>query len=115
MDAFTPKLEAWRQAEGLSYIELGRLLGCADVTARRIALGMRQADAMTADRIVTVSSGAVTVLDLHEARLAYERASAPQVANGGVEGGGGEAAAGHDDSLAPGVPAVTANGAGGFA
>ncbi len=44
-----------------------------------------------------------------------DSASAPQISDGRVEGGAGEAAAGHDASLADGSPAVTANGAGGFA
>lgn len=43
------------------------------------------------------------------------RASAPQVGNSGVEGGGGEAASGHDDSVAAGSAPVTANAPGGFA
>ncbi|MFG1256333.1 hypothetical protein V5F79_03345 [Xanthobacter flavus] len=115
MDPNTPKLEAWRQAKGLSYIELGRLLQCADVTARRIALGMRQADAITAERIVGITGGEVSIIDLHAARLVYERASAPQLDNGSFEGRAGEVAAGHDASLAEGSPAVTANAAGGFA
>lgn len=42
-------------------------------------------------------------------------ASALQLVNGGVEGGAGEAVAGHDASLADGSPAVTANASGGFA
>lgn len=115
MSTNLPKLEAWRDAQGLTYERLGGLLGCSGVTARRIALGIRQPDACTVELILAVTDGAVTVLDLHEARLAYERASAPQVANGGVEGGGGEAAAAHDDSLPAGAPAVTANASGGFA
>lgn len=110
-----PKLEAWREAQGLTYERLGSLLGCSGVTARRIALGIRQPDACTVERILAVTGGAVSVLELHEARLAYERASAPQLDNGSFEGGAGEVAAGHDASLAEGSPAVTANAAGGFA
>ncbi|WP_169121162.1 hypothetical protein [Xanthobacter sp. SG618] len=115
MDPNTPKLEAWRQAKGLSYIELGRLLQCADVTARRIALGMRQADATTTERIVGLTGGDVSVLDLHTARLAYERASETEIRDGGSEGGTGEGVAGHGATLGGAAPAVTANDAKGFA
>ena len=115
MDHFLPKLEAWREAQGLTYERLGSLLGCSGVTARRIALGIRQPDAVTADRVVSVSGGEVGVLDLHAARLAYERASAPEIPDGGIEGGSGEAAAGHGASVTEAGVDVTANDAGGFA
>lgn len=39
----------------------------------------------------------------------------PQITDGSFESGAGEAAAGHDASLADGSPVVTANAAGGFA
>lgn len=61
-----------------------------------------------------VQVGIARVLD--DLRCLAEHARrAPQIADGGVEGGAGEAAAGHDASLADGSPAVTANAAGGFA
>ncbi len=115
MDHFQPKFEAWREAQGLTYERLGSLLGCSGVTARRIALGIRQPDAVTADRIVSVTGGEVSVLDLHAARLAYERASTPEISEGGGEAGGGEGASGHGPNVAADTAAVTANDAGGFA
>lgn len=81
MDRIAPKLEQWRRTHGLSFEELGERIGWSGVTARRIALGMRQADALTIERIVAVTDGAVTVLDLHHARLAYERGAPPTPAN----------------------------------
>ncbi|WP_243368891.1 hypothetical protein [Microvirga solisilvae] len=43
----------------------------SDVTARRYALGIRVADARTAEKIVEVTGGAVTIEGLHRTRLAF--------------------------------------------
>ena len=95
---------------------LGLLLGCSDVTARRLALGIRQADAVTCEKIVKVTGGAVSILDLHAARLAYERAQTPQFGEGGGEGGRGEgAASGRGATLGEPAAPVTANSDGSFA
>lgn len=61
-----------------------------------------------------VQVGIAGVLDDLQ-RLAEDAHRPPQLGNSCFEGGAGEAAAGHDASLADGSPAVTANGAGGFA
>lgn len=78
MDMHLPKLETWRQEQRLSYEALGALLGCSAVTARRIALGLRQPSACMAHQIVIATRGEVSVLDLHEARLVVEAGKPPR-------------------------------------
>ena len=116
MSDLLPKLEAWRIEMGLSHHRLGVLLGCSASTAKRLALGIRQPDATMAETIVAATGGAVSVLDLHKARLAFEcRFGPPQLGEGGGEGGGEEGARIHADTVAQPPQAVTAKAEGGFA
>lgn len=90
-------------------------LGVPVSTITRLLRGERSPGIALVARITTATKGAVSAQDFFPSPSQQGEARTPQIANCGVEGGAGEAAAGHDASLAEGSPAVTANASGGFA
>lgn len=78
MDQISPAagldLEEFRQARGLSYDELGALIGSsAKSTTRTWAIGMVWPDAERVENIITKTDGAVTLEAMHRRRLQWLR------------------------------------------
>ncbi|MBC6714737.1 helix-turn-helix transcriptional regulator [Aurantimonas sp. DM33-3] len=68
-------LRTWRQKQGLTLLELAHRLGIGgnnpSSQVSRIERGRHAVDALTAEKIVIVTNGQVSVLDLHNTRKAW--------------------------------------------
>ena len=71
-------LGTWREQQGFTLKQAGEHFGFGGRnparTYQRIESGETAADAITAERVVRLTGGVVTVQDLHETRLAWLRA-----------------------------------------
>ncbi|WP_296580102.1 YdaS family helix-turn-helix protein [Xanthobacter sp.] len=111
----TVDLKARLRQDGIKLVDLALAVGVNKSSVTRWAeKGVPPERVLEVERITGISRHVLRP-DLHGPGPADTPGGAPQLGNSGVEGGAGEAAAGHDASLAEGAPAVTANAAGGFA
>lgn len=71
-------LDHWLTSQKISAEEFGKLLGCSGQAVRYWRAGARMPDADMVEKISAATGGQVTVQDLHDARLVYVRAAAPE-------------------------------------
>jgi len=69
-------LDEWMTEVKLTAEELGKTLDCSGQAVRRYRSGERMPDTEMAEKIIKASDGAVTIEDLHQARVQFLKAEA---------------------------------------
>jgi len=69
-------LDDWMSEQKLTAEELGKTLDCSGQAVRRYRSGERMPDTEMAEKIIDVSGGAVTIEDMHKARLGFLKSEA---------------------------------------
>ena len=64
-------LDDWMTERKMTAEELGKTLDCSGQAVRRYRSGERMPDTEMAEKIIEISNGAVTVEDMHNARVEY--------------------------------------------
>jgi transcriptional regulator with XRE-family HTH domain len=64
-------LDHWLTLHKRSAEDFGKELGCSGQAVRHWRLGARSPDAEMLEKIVAATAGEVTVLDMHQTRLAF--------------------------------------------
>ena len=70
-------LDEWMSERKMTAEELGKTLVCSGQAVRRYRSGERMPDTEMAEKIIKVSGSAVTVLDMHNARLEFLKKDLP--------------------------------------
>ena len=107
------RLSDYMAEQGLTDEAFALRIGRDRSFVTKIRQGRALPSLKTAMAIFTATGGAVTVDDIF--RRATDMGPPPQLAEGVVEGGSGEAAAGHGANVTPEAPVVSAKTDDGFA